>query len=87
MSEGLATEWRNGAGKSRWQPSMPDGLRKWKRFDGYTEEVRICWSPHRPLSFEPVTYRSRRRAERVASRAMREVERARLGEWEEVSHE
>lgn len=87
MSENLATEWRNGHGKSRWQPSMPDGLRKWERFDGYVEEVLVSWSRHRPLSFEPVTYRSKRRAERVASRTMRGIERARLSEWEEVGHE
>lgn len=68
-----AIEWADGYGRSRWQPITPDGESLWLVSD-YISGAHRAWRVQAPgFSLfggfpNPVTYRSRARAERVARR-------------------
>lgn len=68
-----AIEWADGYGRSRWQPVTRNGERLWRVSD-YARGMHRAWrvTTQKPSLFptfhNPVTYRSRARAERVARR-------------------
>jgi hypothetical protein len=78
------TEWRDGRGRSYWQPTLDDGDRRWWRHDGYVEEINISWSVDQPKGWEPTVCRSQRKAERVARREQRRLDNLRLDQITEV---
>lgn len=64
-----ATEWRDGYGRTWWQPTLPDGkVACW--VSDYEGDRHRTWSvPTSDTSFTtPVLYRSNARANRVAAR-------------------
>lgn len=70
---GYAIKWADGHGRSRWQPLTGNGESLW-RISDYVNGAYRSWRTQAPeLSLfvglnDPVTYRSRARAERVARR-------------------
>lgn len=83
---GHATEWKNGLGRSRWQPETADGKRRWLEevtdISGFPTYFVPVWEhPIKSAGLEPSLYRSRRRAKRVARRAER---REAANAWEEA---
>ena len=68
-----AVEWVDGRGRSRWQPITPDGESPWLVSD-YINGAHRAWRAQAPdFSLfggfpNPVTYKSKARAERIARR-------------------
>ena len=74
-----STEWRDGRGRSRWQPTLEDGDRWWI----YVGEP--YWLDIMPGGYAaPVLYRSRRKAERVARKEQHRRDKWRLDQITEV---
>ena len=76
-----ATEYRNGYGRSYWQPTIGDQFLA-KNYD--RSGSWKVWTGH-PERSDPVVYRSKRRAERVARREERRRKRAEMREVEPVT--
>lgn len=68
--------WRDGRGRVYWQPATTSGTALW--WAPFWHEWERVWKADRPTSAHPVRYRSRRRAERVARRHIRRVQRGAL---------
>lgn len=61
----------NPLGETRWQPTLPNGMRAWKkylRFFPWSNDWARCGDVDERISDGPRLYRSRARAARVARR-------------------
>ncbi|QUY63335.1 Hypotetical protein [Gulosibacter molinativorax] len=84
-----AVEYRDGFGRSWWQPRLESGERLYDRWS--FDDVHRVWRSHGYVSYgagmEPVMFRSKARAERVARREDRRRLACKLARVTEVGDE
>lgn len=85
-----AFRWDADAGV-KWQPKLLDGSREWGRRDdwGVDSHYVTAWMKEEsgPYRWEPILYKSQRRAERVARREQKRRDRVAANEYREAEEE